>query len=230
MEQIPFGTSDVPFGTNDFAENTEPRVPCVLVLDVSGSMQGIPIRQLNDGLQAFKDALSSDSLAAKRVEVAIITFGAEVEVVCDFTTTEGFQPPMLRASGMTPMGQAVDKAMEMIEQRKRTYKSNSISYYRPWIFLITDGGPNDPGWEGVARRSREQDQAKAFALFAVGVDEANFEKLGLFTPREPVRLRENEWRKMFLWLSSSLKSVSRSTPGEDVPLDNPTAPGGWGSI
>lgn len=30
MEQIPFGPSE-------FADNPEPRVPCVLILDVSGS-------------------------------------------------------------------------------------------------------------------------------------------------------------------------------------------------
>ena len=40
----------IPFGTNDFAEDPEPRVPCVLVLDVSGSMRGQTIGALNEGL------------------------------------------------------------------------------------------------------------------------------------------------------------------------------------
>jgi hypothetical protein len=43
MEQIPFGT-------DDFAENPEPRVPSILILDVSSSMQGTPIDELNNGL------------------------------------------------------------------------------------------------------------------------------------------------------------------------------------
>ena len=42
----------------EFAENPEPRCPCVLLLDTSGSMQGDPINALNQGLQAFKDDLS----------------------------------------------------------------------------------------------------------------------------------------------------------------------------
>jgi uncharacterized protein with von Willebrand factor type A (vWA) domain len=32
----------------EFAENPEPRCPCVLLLDTSGSMQGTPINALNE--------------------------------------------------------------------------------------------------------------------------------------------------------------------------------------
>jgi len=50
----------------EFAENPEPRCPCVLLLDTSGSMQGVPIDALNDGLQTFRDDLIRDELAKKR--------------------------------------------------------------------------------------------------------------------------------------------------------------------
>ena len=223
MEQIPFGT-------NDFAENPEPRVPCVLILDVSGSMAGQPISELNKGLVTFKDELTADGLAMKRVEVAVITFGAQVQTVCDFTTAEGFHPPTLEAAGLTPMGQAVHQAIDMVEARKQTYKTNGISYYRPWLFLISDGAPNDPGWEAAAQRAKTGDEAKSFALFSVGVEGAQMDALQLFTQRQPLKLQGLRFRDLFLWLSSSLRSVSRSTPGEDVPLANPAGPDGWASV
>jgi uncharacterized protein YegL len=40
--------------------NPEPRCPCVLVLDTSGSMDGQPMNELNAGLQALRDALLKD--------------------------------------------------------------------------------------------------------------------------------------------------------------------------
>ena len=220
----------LPFGTDDFAENPEPRVPCILLLDVSGSMAGEPITELNAGLVAYKEELCTDSLASKRVETAIVTFGEDVRTITDFTTAENFYPPTLDASGLTPMGSAVHHAIDMVEERKRVYKQNGIAYYRPWIFLITDGAPNDEGWEAAAHRARDADQSKALAMFGIGVDSANLDILGMFTPRTPLRLREHRFRDLFLWLSSSLRNVSRSTPGDDVPLDNPATPDGWAAL
>src|SRR3954453_14283218 len=107
----------IPFGTNSFAENPEPRLPCILLLDVSGSMMGNPISELNAGLVAYKDALAADSLASKRVEVAIITFGGQVQTACDFTTADAFHPPTLSAGGDTPMGAAIHQGLDLLRQR-----------------------------------------------------------------------------------------------------------------
>lgn len=220
----------VPFGTDDFAMNPDPRVPCVLLLDVSSSMAGNPIAELNDGLVTYKDELTADGLAAKRVEVAVITFGSEVTTVCDFSTAHNFLPPTLEANGMTFMGQAVDRAIAAIDARKQEYKASGIAYFRPWIFLVSDGAPNDPGWEDAAARSIAAEQTKAFKMFCVGVEGADMEVLKRFCLGTPIKLKGLRFRDMFLWLSSSQRSVSRSTPGEDVPLENPVTPDGWGSI
>src|SRR5947207_1958764 len=96
-----------PFGTSDFAENPEPRCPCLLLLDTSGSMGGKPITELNAGIATFKESLSADSLASKRCEIAIVTFGGHVTTVVEFTTVEHFQPPILSVGGDTPMGAAI---------------------------------------------------------------------------------------------------------------------------
>src|SRR5262249_25007433 len=144
----------IPFGTNSFAENPEPRTPCVLLLDVSGSMQGDPIQQLNLGVAAYKDSLVADRLASKRVELAVITFGGEVQPFCDFTTVEGFFPPVLEAGGNTPMGEAINRGIELLRQRKDLYKAHGIAYHRPWLFLITDGAPTDE-WQSATERVKQ---------------------------------------------------------------------------
>lgn len=213
------------FEASEFAENPEPRVPCVLLLDVSGSMAGEPIAELNEGLVTLKDTLAADSLASKRAEVAIVTFGGTVNVVQDFVTAEQFQPPRLGVSGDTPMGQAISLGLEMVATRKGTYRSNGISYYRPWMFLITDGGPTDE-WRSAAERVKQGEASKAFAFFTVAVGGANTDVLAKMSTRAPVKLKGLNFRDLFLWLSQSMQSVSQSSPGDKVSLP----PIGWGDV
>jgi uncharacterized protein YegL len=192
-------------------------------------MAGQPISQLNEGLRQFQKELAGDALAAKRVELAIITFGP-VRVQQDFVTADMFAPPHLATEGGTPMGEAIMEALDLIKLRKQQYQANGVAYYRPWIFLITDGAPTD-AWTAAAKAVHAAEKNKALAFFPVGVDGADFEVLGRLSPRAPLRLRGLAFCELFQWLSNSLSSVSKSKVGEVLKLPPPDAtPTGWAVI
>ncbi len=222
-------TEQIPFAAVEFAANPEPRCACVLLLDTSASMSGARISELQEGLAVLKAELAQDLLARKRVELAIVTFGGSVRMLSEFTTVDQFEPPILHADGLTPLGAAVTTGLELVRTRKRVYRQNGIACYRPWVFLLTDGEPSDP-WQPAAAAVRHAETARETAFFAVGVGEANLDVLGQLSVRQPLMLRGLQFRQMFQWLSTSLKSVSHSGVSDELALKNPTAPDGWAKL
>jgi uncharacterized protein YegL len=216
-----------PFAAAEFAENPEPRCPCVLLLDTSGSMEGSSIEELNQGLQDFRDEIFHDSLAMKRVEIAIVTFGP-VSVLQDFMTADMFRPQRLQAAGDTPLGGAVTRGLELLKRRKQILRDNGIKLFRPWIFLITDGAPTD-NWAHLPNIIHAGEESKSFSFFALGVKDADFNILQKLSVREPLKLSGVRFREFFLWLSASLKNVSRSNPGDSVSIPD-YKPYGWSEV
>lgn len=212
----------IPFGSDNFADNPEPRCPCVLLLDTSGSMAGMPLMQLNEGVRTFKEELLEDPLATKRVEVAVVTFGP-VNVVSDFHTVPNFNPQELETTGDTPMGTAIKTGIDLVKQRKKEYKEGGVAYYKPWIILITDGAPTDE-WESAAEMVKEGEAKKSFAFFAIGVEGASMEILRQISVRQPLKLKGLMFREFFMWLSASMKMVSAKNPGNTINL---LPPSGW---
>ncbi len=211
----------------EFATNPEPRCACVLLLDVSGSMSGRAIDALNDGLRAFAADLGTDPLARQRVEVAVVTFGGDgVRVVHDFATAGQFEPSRLKAGGGTPMGAAIVQGLELVEARKVQYKANGIVYYRPWVFLITDGEPTDE-WQEAATLVKAAEKANGLAFFTVGVDGANLDTLASIAVRTPLKLDGLKFVELFVWLSQSQRTVSSSKPGDQTALPSVE---GWASV
>lgn len=195
---------------NDLFQNPSPRCACMLVLDTSGSMSGSPIHELNQGLQAFVEAVQEDEMSAYSVEVGVITAGGTVREELSFTTANTIREVSpLVADGITPLGAAVELALRRLEERKATYKRAGVAYYQPWLVIISDGEPTD-SWQAVAQQTSALSQQRKLVVMPVGVSQANMAILGQFSSRPAKHLAGLKFREFFEWLSASMSRVSAS--------------------
>jgi uncharacterized protein YegL len=212
----------------ELVENPTARLPVCLVLDTSASMTGAPITELQEGVNTFFAQLLADDVAKYSAEVAVVTFGGNVDMVVDFAAVTRQTVPSFTAGGMTPMGEAVEKALELLHTRKEEYKRAGVDYYQPWLVIMTDGAPTD----NISKASRLVDElvrGKKLAVFAIGIGkDADMNELAkLSGGRPPLKLKGLEFGQFFLWLSASVARVSQSVPGNKVDLDPVAA---WASV
>jgi uncharacterized protein YegL len=222
-------------------DNRDPRVACALLLDTSSSMGGEPIAQLNKGYAALREAISEDPLARKRTEISVVTFGGSAQVAVPFTEGRDLAESTFHADGGTPMGAALDLGLDQLLARKQSYKEAGLEYFRPWLFVITDGAPTDgQRFTDAAARVRDVEAKKGVTVFAVGVQGAEMSTLAQFSAaREPLLLDGLKFIELFEWLSASMSVVSQSSPGasddqiasneeaEQTPLPSPR---GWAHL
>ena len=213
---------------DDLIANPSSRCACILVLDISGSMSGQPIHELNDGVSQFIDEVRNDEMAAVSVELGIVNAGgAAQEEMPLMTMLQVKAPPVFSAGGMTPLGEAVEIALNMLENRKQEYKNNGVPYYQPWLVIISDGAPTD-AWQSAAARAQGLGSQKKLVVLPVGVQGADLSVLSQFSNKPAVPLAGLKFKEFFAWLSASMGRVSRSaSTTSSVALPST---GDWSSI
>lgn len=204
-------------------------VPCVLLVDQSGSMEDVKA-QLDQAMQNFRDALLEDSMTKLKVEICVITFDDHAHIVTPFVSAMQFETPRIATGGLTAMHEAVDAALEQIQIRKDQYRAQGTSFYRPWIFLLTDGGSNDRD-NGAFERLVDAQRGKHCTFFPVALISDDFPQVErdnlmntLYQLRPDHRTfvadKENI-ASCFEFLSNSLAATSNSNRDEKVTLDVP---------
>lgn len=159
----------------EFADNPESRCSIVLVLDVSGSMAGVKIDTVNQGLAKFRDIIRGDPVTALRADVAIIAFDDMAWVAQDFTNGTDFEPPLLSTRGGTNYSKAVNMALDLIETRKQSYRDGGVAYYRSLVYFLTDGFPREDSPGDLAQAAdrltaAEENRSVAFLPFIIKGD------------------------------------------------------------
>ena len=211
-----------PFNDEELNASRE-RTPTVLVLDTSGSMdtevtgsEDRRIDRLNNGLEFFKEEISQNQVASKKIDISIVTFGGEkARVKQEFTQINNWNPPRLFSSGKTPMADAIEEAIDRVHGVKQVYKEKGIIYNRPFIWLISDGLPDMD--RGSDRWKRIQKQLEVgtppngkkfeFLAFAIeGTSINNLNDLVKDTNYNAEELNPGRFEQFFEFLSNSVEA------------------------
>ena len=190
---------------SELANNPNTRIPICIALDVSGSMDGKKIDELNRGVNIFLKTIFEDEITRYSADIAILTFGGTVEKVLDFGAVEDIKLPKFLARGGTPMGEAVLEALDMLEDRKKQYQKNAVTYWQPWLVLMTDGAATD-GEHAIpnkvamaAEKTCDLVKNKKLTLFSIIIEPGTPDELekfcGKLAPLDGVKFEE-----FFVWL------------------------------
>lgn len=206
--------------------NFEQKCLCTFVLDVSSSMEGDPINELNAGLKMFYEEIADDPVMSNRLEISIVTFSDIITTELEPSLINDFSMPQLTTSGTTKLVDGIERAISIVADRKEYYKTTGMPYYRSWIILISDGAPDsDQDVDSLAARIKIDCNNKKYVFMPIGVRNADMNVLNkLCAPPidKPLLLDGLRFKAFFDWLSASLSKVLNSKENQKIDFDTPT--------
>jgi len=192
-------------------------LPVVLLLDVSTSMGGADINDLNTAVKEMVADFAKAEKSEIELLVSIITFGAEVKLELPYTSASNIEWKDLKVSGATPMGTAFKMAKSMIEDKEIT----PSRAYRPTIVLVSDGAPNDEWQRPLQELVNEGRSSKCDRMamaIGTGADNNVLNRFvegtenGVFTAKD-----SSEIKKFFQFVTMSVTTRTASQNPNTLP-------------
>lgn len=185
----------------------------LFLLDTSGSMQGVPIDELNRGINKFHENVCKDDTTKNVLDVAIVEFNSCEHVVQDFVPVTYMEPVKLGANGGTYMSPAIRTAIDMVNTRSKFYLTTGIIPYKPWVILISDGAPLDD-ITAVVDEIQDMEENGKLKFFSLGVGNYDSNTLHRLSGQKVMKLEGYDFTEFFDWVNKSMRSVSESAPGQ----------------
>jgi uncharacterized protein YegL len=187
------------------------RLPIYFLVDVSESMVGTPIEQVQEGMRTIIQNLRVDPYALETVFVSIIAFAGKATSLSSLTELYKFYPPIFPIGGGTSLGAGLDFLMNDLDRSIQKTTAEVKGDWKPIIFLFTDGNPTD-NYQSAFKRWNDN-YRKHCNLVAISLgDNVNTSILAQLT--ENVLLLkdtdEESFSKFFKWVTASIKTTSVS--------------------
>ena len=187
------------------------RLPVYFVLDVSESMVGEPLIQMERGIRAIISELRGDPHALETVYVSVVAFAGKAKVLVPLTELYLFYPPELLVGGGTSLGAALDLLMHDMDANVKKTTIDAKGDWKPLVFLFTDGSPTDNPEVFVKKWNEKYRSSCTMTAFCLG-DTADAQLLGRCCDNV-LRLSDrggDSFSPFFKWITDSIKITSHS--------------------
>jgi len=198
----------------------EPHIACLLLLDSSESMSGEPIEELNAALNKFKLGVFQDKTTRDVLDIAIVEFNDNPNVIQEFLPFESMKPVNLSAGGGTNMEPAISLAIDMVKERLKFYQKTRTKPFKPWIIMVSDGFGGSV--DNIASTIRDMEEKQMLKFFSLGVEGYDPKVLHQLSGEKVTSLKGFDFTDLFSWIPGPRKrSIPVCSPSEKpkgVPL------------
>lgn len=210
--------SDFNIDMDDIKKKSASKLAICLCLDISYSMEGESIRLLNEGVKNFVLTLSELDSTKYAIDLAVVTFESVSKREVEFDSIENIFIPEFKADGGTAMGEGVNLALDMVEDRVKFYKEQGMSYKQPWTVIMSDGYSGDDTTT-ASKRCTDKVKNKKLTVFPFGIgDDYDKDQMKSFSNKKFMIDIKNPSaiKEAFEFLSASAEQASQSMPGESI--------------
>lgn len=187
------------------------RLPVYFLIDVSESMVGEPIQQVQEGMKMIVQELRTDPYALETAFISIIAFAGKAKSLSPLTELYRFYPPTFPIGGGTSLGKALNFLMDEMDKTLVKTTAEQKGDWKPIVFLFTDGTPTDNPTPAFDRWNNKYRGKANLIAISIG-NNADTQLLGQISDNV-MRLNTNgemSFKAFFKWVTASIKATSVS--------------------
>lgn len=203
----------------ELANTTADQLIICLCIDSSYSMvQNNRIQHVNNSIKKFIKTISENIYAKDTVDLAIVSFGNRgVQVLQEFSHVDKINYSDITPSGGTPLGEAIEKCILLIDSEIEKWSEYGVGMYKPWLIIMSDDGADDDTSKAVeiVRKRLEERKIKTKCIgLGEGSERGDLAKFSLDGRVDSFAAMEID--NFFDMLSKSAAGLSVSSPEDDI--------------
>ncbi|QNN43388.1 TerY-C metal binding domain-containing protein [Pedobacter roseus] len=192
------------------------RLPIYFLIDISESMVGDQIQQVEEGMATIIKAIKTDPYAIETVWISIIVFAGQAKTLVPLQEVVSFYPPKFPIGGGTSLSKGLGHLM--FQMRKDIVKTTMEQKgdWKPIVFLFTDGVPTDDTKSAIAEW--KQNWKRTVNMVAISFGNSTDTRILAELTENVLQFKNagtEDYNKFFKWVTDSIKTSSISVENNE---------------